>query len=193
MAWGSDTGGSIRIPAALNGIVGFKSTARAGANRWRVAELSTTLDTVCAMTRSVRDAILAHEVLAQRTVTRSQAPLAAYRLAVAQTTLLDDMDGAVARAFGRALGAPRVAGARIDEIPLTELRELGAIQSTGGFSAAESHAWHRPLLERCGDQYDPRVRVRIERGAAMKAHEYIELTGARADWIGARRGSVAGL
>ena len=39
------------------------------------------------------------------------------------------------------------------------------------------------LLERCGDQYDPRVRVRIERGAAMKAHEYIELTRARADWI----------
>lgn len=179
---GSDTGGSIRIPAALNGIVGFKSTARLVPTDGALP-LSTTLDTVCAMTRSVRDAILAHEVLARRTVTRSQAPLAAYRLAVAQTTLLDDMDSAVARAFGRALDALRAAGARIDEIPLTELRELGAIQSTGGFSAAESHAWHRPLLERCGDQYDPRVRVRIERGAAMKAHEYIELTRARADWI----------
>jgi aspartyl-tRNA(Asn)/glutamyl-tRNA(Gln) amidotransferase subunit A len=56
--------------------------------------LSTTLDTVCAMTRSVRDAIVAHEILAARTVTRSQAPLSAYRLAVATTVMLDGLDPA---------------------------------------------------------------------------------------------------
>src|SRR5512140_4003267 len=76
---GSDTGGSIRIPAALCGIVGFKSTARLVPTQGALP-LSTTLDTVCAMTRSVRDAMLAHELLAQRQVTRSAAPLAAYRL-----------------------------------------------------------------------------------------------------------------
>jgi aspartyl-tRNA(Asn)/glutamyl-tRNA(Gln) amidotransferase subunit A len=71
---GSDTGGSIRIPAALNGIVGFKNTASRVPTAGAVP-LSTTLDTVCALTRSVRDAILAHEILAARTVTRSPAPL----------------------------------------------------------------------------------------------------------------------
>jgi aspartyl-tRNA(Asn)/glutamyl-tRNA(Gln) amidotransferase subunit A len=80
---GSDTGGSIRIPAALNGIVGFKNTASRVPTAGAVP-LSTTLDTVCALTRSVRDAILAHEILAARTVTRSPAPLSAYRLAVAE-------------------------------------------------------------------------------------------------------------
>ncbi|MDP3617934.1 MAG: amidase family protein, partial [Rhodoferax sp.] len=71
---GSDTGGSIRIPAALNGIVGFKNTARLVPTAGAVP-LSTTLDTVCALTRSTSDAILAHEPLAQLPVTRSSAPL----------------------------------------------------------------------------------------------------------------------
>ncbi|MDO9165747.1 MAG: amidase family protein, partial [Rhodoferax sp.] len=73
---GSDTGGSIRIPAALNGIVGFKSTARLVPTDGALP-LSTTLDTVCALTRSVQDTIFVHELLAQRRVTRSPAPLSA--------------------------------------------------------------------------------------------------------------------
>ncbi len=179
---GSDTGGSIRIPAALCGIVGFKNTARlvptAGA-----FPLSSTLDTVCAMTRSVRDAIVAHEVLAARTVTRTTVPLAGYRFAVATTQMLDGLDATVAAAFQRTLARLRTAGARIEEIPLRPIQDLGTIQATGGFSAAESYALHRRLIEREGHRYDPRVRTRIERGAAMKAYEYIELQQARAAWI----------
>ena len=179
---GSDTGGSIRIPAALCGVVGFKNTARLTPAEGALP-LSSTLDTVCAMTRSVRDAIVAHEILAARAVTRSHVPLAGYRLAVARTNMLDGMDPLVARAFERALGTLRQGGARIEEIPLAEISELGQIQATGGFSAAESHAWHRTLLAGKGDGYDPRVRVRIERGAAMKAWEYIELIQARRQWM----------
>lgn len=179
---GSDTGGSIRIPAALNGIVGFKNTARLVPTDGAIA-LSTTLDTVCAMTRSVRDAITVHEILAARPVARSGAPLSSYRLAVAQTAMLGGMDAAVARAFERTLQMLRGAGARIDELPLTEIQDLGAIQATGGFSAAESYAWHRDLLARRGGQYDPRVRARIERGAGMKAFEYLDLVRARRSWI----------
>ncbi|MEP6790535.1 MAG: amidase [Ramlibacter sp.] len=179
---GSDTGGSIRIPAALNGIVGFKNTARLvpldGA-----LPLSSTLDTVCAMTRSVRDAMLAHEILATRTVTRSNAPLSGYRLAVARTGMLDGLDAAVARAFERTLKLLHDAGAQIHEIPLDAIADLGALQATGGFSAAESFAWHRQLLASNGGSYDPRVKARIERGATMKAHEYIELIAARREWI----------
>ncbi len=179
---GSDTGGSIRIPAALNGIVGFKSTARRVPTDGAVP-LSTTLDTVCAMTRSVRDAIVAHEILSQRTVTRSAAPLAGYRLAVATTTMLDGLDPGVARAFERTVRALRSAGAQVDDVALDAIRDLGAIQSTGGFSAAEAYAWHRTLLEQRGAGYDPRVRTRIERGASMAAHEYIALGRARQAWI----------
>jgi aspartyl-tRNA(Asn)/glutamyl-tRNA(Gln) amidotransferase subunit A len=182
VALGSDTGGSIRIPAALCGIVGFKNTARL-TPREGALPLSTTLDTACAMTRSVRDAILVHEILAARPVTRSQAPLAGYRLAVARTSMLDGLDATVARAFERALASLRAEGARVEEIPLAEIRELGGIQATGGFSAAESYAWHKALLERRGSGYDPRVRARIERGAAMKAHEYIALLRERGEWI----------
>lgn len=179
---GSDTGGSIRIPAALNGIVGFKSTARlvpaVGA-----LPLSTTLDTVCAMTRSVRDAVTAHEILAARQVVASTAPLSSYRLAVVTNIFLDEAEPAVAAAFHHALELLRAAGARITEIALPELAELANINATGGFSAAEAYAWHRLLLERSAAGYDPRVAQRIVKGAGMKAHEYIDLIHARRDWI----------
>ncbi len=188
---GSDTGGSIRIPAALNGIVGFKSTARLVPAEGALP-LSTTLDTVCAMTRSVRDAILAHEILAARRVTRGAAPVGAYRLAVVKNVFFDDVEPTVARAFDAALRLLRDAGARIEEISLPELAELQGINATGGFSAAESYAWHRLLLERSGAGYDPRVAQRILKGAGMKAHEYIDLVNARRDWIARVEAALAG-
>ena len=188
---GSDTGGSIRIPAALNGIVGFKNTARLVPTRGALP-LSTTLDTACAMTRSVRDAVLVHEVLAARSVVRSAAPLSSYRLAVARTTFLDGLDSTVATAFERSLRALRAAGAQIEEIPLPQTAELTAMQAQAGFSPAESYAWHRPLLARAAAQYDPRVRARIERGASMLAADYVALVRARTDWIARMDQALAG-
>ncbi len=179
---GSDTGGSIRIPAALTGIVGFKNTARLVPTQGTVP-LSHTLDTVCALTRSVQDAILAHEILAQRRVTRSMAPLGAYRLAVASSVMLDGLDATVARAWQRTLDTLRKAGARIEELGLVELNELQQIQAGGSISAAESYAWHHDLLHDKAKVYDPRVATRIQTGAAMSACNYIELLGARSRWI----------
>jgi amidase/aspartyl-tRNA(Asn)/glutamyl-tRNA(Gln) amidotransferase subunit A len=180
---GSDTGGSIRVPAALNGIVGFKNTARRVPTQGALP-LSTTLDTVCAMTRTVRDTILAHEVLSARSVPSGQRPLSGYRLAVVKTLMQDAMDATVTRAFERSLNTLRAAGARIDEITLPELGELAPMMSTGGFSPAEGYAWHRELIGREGPRYDPRVLQRLMRGADMKAHEYMDLLHARQDWIG---------
>ncbi len=179
---GSDTGGSIRIPAALNGIVGFKNTARLVPTQGALP-LSTTLDTVCAMTRSVRDAITAHEILAGRRVTPAAAPLASYRLAVVKELFLDGSDAVVARAFERTLRSLRDMGAQIEEISLPELAEIPLINATGGFSAPEAYAWHRLLLERSVAGYDPRVSQRILKGATMKAYEYVELVAARRVWI----------
>ena len=179
---GSDTGGSLRIPAALCGIVGFKSTARlvpaAGA-----VPLSTSLDTVGALTRSVRDAVTVHEILSARTVQLAGKPLSSCRLAVARTMMQDGLSNTVATAFEISLQRLRQAGARIEEIALEELDELASINATGGLSAAESHAWHRKLLAEHEAQYDPRVALRILRGARMSAADYIDLLAARQDWI----------
>ncbi len=179
---GSDTGGSIRIPAALNGIVGFKNTARLVPTQGALP-LSTTLDTVCAMTRTVRDTILAHEILSARRVPQTDKPLSSYRLAVVQDFMPDGMDAAVSRAFERSLHTLRAAGAQIEEIALPELLEIGPMMRTGGFSPAESYAWHRQLLTHSAELYDPRVAQRIQNGAGMMAHEYIDLLHARTDWI----------
>jgi aspartyl-tRNA(Asn)/glutamyl-tRNA(Gln) amidotransferase subunit A len=188
---GSDTGGSIRIPAALCGIVGFKSTARLVPTAGAVP-LSTTLDTVCALTRSVRDAVTVHEVLAARTVKLAGKPLSSCRLAVVRTQMQDALDDTVARAFGHSLQVLRDAGARIEEIALDEISELAAINASGGLSAAESYAWHRTLIAGHEAEYDPRVAMRILRGARMSAADYIDLLAARKQWIARMEARLSG-
>ena len=179
---GSDTGGSLRIPAALCGIVGFKSTARLVPLTGAVP-LSTSLDTIGALTRSVRDAVTVHEILSARTVRLACKPLSSCRLAVTRTLMQDELSSTVAIAFEKSLQRLRQAGASIEEIVLEELNELASINATGGLSAAESHAWHRKLLAEHESQYDPRVALRILRGTNMSAADYIDLLAARQAWI----------
>ncbi len=190
-ALGSDTGGSIRIPAALQGLVGFKNTQRltplAGS-----LPLSFTLDTACAITHSVRDAVLLHEVLAQRSVQPWHRPLRSLRLGVPETMMLDGLQPAVAQAFECCLQALRSAGAQVETLPLTELAELATLNAQGGFSAAESWTWHRARLAARGHQYDPRVAQRIRRGESITAADYIELHQARADWVQRTERATAG-
>jgi Asp-tRNA(Asn)/Glu-tRNA(Gln) amidotransferase A subunit family amidase len=188
---GSDTGGSLRIPAALCGVVGFKSTARLVPTDGAVP-LSTTLDTVGALTRSVRDAITVHEVLAARPVRLAGKPLHSCRLALARTQMQDALDDTVAGAFGHSLQVLRQAGAQIEEIALEEIGELASINASGGFSAAESYAWHRPLIAAHESEYDPRVAVRILRGARMSAFEYIDLLASRRQWIARMQARLGG-
>jgi amidase/aspartyl-tRNA(Asn)/glutamyl-tRNA(Gln) amidotransferase subunit A len=181
-ALGSDTGGSIRIPAALQGLVGFKNTARLTPLDGAIP-LSTSLDTACAITRSVRDAVLLHELLSARRVTLDRRPVSALTLAVPGGAFLDGLDATVASAFERSLATLRRAGARLHEITLPEVDELAAINAAGGLPAAESWAWHRTLLGAREADYDPRVALRIRRGERMSAADYIVLLQARADWI----------
>jgi len=182
MGLGTDTGGSIRIPAALNGLVGFKSTASL-VPKGGALPLSTTLDTVCAITRSVRDAILAHEILSGLTVCRSISPVQEVRLAYTETLFMDGADDYIAETFDRTLKLLRDAGAQLIKIELPELKELAQIAEMGNFSAAESYTWHQHLLKEHGEQYDPRVALRIQRGAQMSASDYLGLIKARSDWL----------
>lgn len=191
-ALGSDTGGSIRIPAAFQGLVGFKSTA-ALTPRDGSIPLSTSLDTVCAITRSVRDAVLIHEILAARRVAIVPRPLRAWRLAlVTEPLLLDGMDATVSLAFQRSLQVLRQQGAQIEEISLPCLQGLAALQAQGGLVAAEAWAWHRHRMQELIPMYDSRVSTRIQRGAAISAADYIDLQALRRDWIADMQSDLTG-
>ncbi len=183
VAIGTDTGGSVRIPAGLCGIVGLKPTqkrvSRAGAT-----PLSTTLNSIGPLANSVACCAIADAVMAgEDPVAPPPVPVEALRLGVPQSFVLEDLTPEVATAFADACARLSCSGARILDLPLTELGEYRTINAKGGFAPIDAYAWHRPLLSRRGEDYDPRVRTRIERSGGMTAVEYIELYAARADLI----------
>ncbi|WP_394781042.1 amidase [Undibacterium sp.] len=180
-AIGSDTGGSIRIPAALCGLTGFKPTARRVSGTGALP-LSTTLDTICAMTHSVRDCIAMDRIIADDVLHIPTLPLKGLRLALPQTLVLDDLDEHVATTFARTLSRLSAAGAVIIE---TLMPMLPDYRPLGMFSAAEAYAWHRHLLASREQGYDRRVSKRIKLGATLSAADYIDLHAARKRWIAA--------
>ncbi|MCC7168080.1 MAG: amidase [Rhodospirillales bacterium] len=180
---GTDTGGSCRIPAALCGLVGWKPTA-SRVSRQGVIPLSNSLDSVGVLARTV-DCVATLDAIAagDEPPSSTSFPLSGLRLAVPQAVVLDGMDEAVAKAFADSCARLSKAGAKITDLPLNELKELGAINAKGGFAAAEAYGWHRKLMAAKGADYDPRVRVRIEKGAGQDAADYLDLLAARAEFI----------
>jgi aspartyl-tRNA(Asn)/glutamyl-tRNA(Gln) amidotransferase subunit A len=178
-ALGTDTGGSCRIPAAYNGIVGYKPTQRRVPLDGGVP-LSFTLDSFGPLANSTQccatlDAFLADEPGAPL----QPRPIKGMRLAIPTTVVLDELDDAVAQTFERALATLSRAGALIEHIEVPEFLDAGIMNGKGGFAASESYAWHRYLLTSKGDVYDPRVSIRILRGGSMSAADYIDLLNAR--------------
>ena len=183
VAIGTDTGGSVRIPAALCGLVGFKPT-QYRVPREGATPLSTTLDSVGPIGSSVGCCALTHAVLAGEEPTLPKvSPPDGLRLGIPKTIMLDDLEAPVAAAFERTVSTLSRTGARIIELPLTMLADYAQINIKGGLPVAEAFAWHEKLLERRGRDYDPRIKNRISRGRDMTAAEYIRLVEARADFI----------
>ena len=182
-ALGTDTGGSCRIPAAYNGIVGFKPTQRRVPLDGGVP-LSFSLDSFGPIARTVGCCAVLDAFLADEPVIPLQPrPIRGMRLAVPTTTVRDELDDAVARTFERALETLIRQGALIERIDVPEFHDVAQMNAKGGFSAAESYAWHRYLIASKGDIYDPRVASRIMRGESQSAADYVDLLGARRSLI----------
>lgn len=191
-ALGTDTGGSIRIPAAFCALTGFKPTARRVPMAGGVP-LSTSLDSGGPLANSVDCCAIVDAVLSGQALDTDAVPLAGLRLGLTRDYVGADLDDTVATAFQRAVMRLEQAGARIVRFDFPELLQLPEINGGGGLPAAESWAWHRPHLARAEAQYDRRVAARIRRGEQMTAAAYLDVMAARERMITAARKRLGNL
>ena len=183
---GTDTGGSIRIPAAFNGVVGYK-TSIGHYPMDGVFPLSRSLDTLGPLTQSVADCVLTdaglrglHAPLAQA------ASLVALDFVIPDTHMMDDLSPAVAANFDAAVQRLMAAGARVRPIALPELREVSDLMGRyGPLTSAEAMEVHQARLNSPdADRIDPRVVRRIRMADGMSAVDLIRLMRGRQSWIG---------
>ena len=180
-AIGSDTVGSIRAPAALCGIVGFKPTQRSVPLQGAIP-LSVTLDTVGPLARNVHDCALVYATISGEPWRELQ-PLGVkgLRLAIPQTRVLDELNPAVLRAFQRATALLSEAGAGLIDARFSYFEEIESKNGCGVIEHVDALAWHKELLDRRGHDYDPNVRGRVEKGATIAAWEYAAMQEWRKD------------
>ena len=179
---GTDTGGSVRIPAALCGLVGFKPS------RQRVPTdgafpLSYTLDSIGPIARSVADCAKADAVMAGEDLSFAPLDVAALqglRFGVAEGLPLDRLDGTVAAAFAAAVKRLDGAGVRVSRETLPLFDAMNDVNAKGGISPPEACAIHRDWMGRRPDDIDPNVRARIARGCEVSAADYVDMMRARA-------------
>jgi aspartyl-tRNA(Asn)/glutamyl-tRNA(Gln) amidotransferase subunit A len=176
---GTDTGGSVRNPAALCGVAGFKPTQ----SRVPLAgcfPLSTSLDSIGPLAPSVACCAAAFQALAgERPGVFAPAAATGMRLGVPQNIVLDELDGDVGRAFEAALAKISARGAHLVEMRVPEFDEVAAANARGGILAPEAYALHRKWLETRGGDYDPRVKMRLLGAKDMLAADYLDLLRVR--------------
>lgn len=188
---GSDTGGSVRIPAAFCGITGFKPTARRIPSDGALP-LSFSLDSTGPLAASVECCSIVDAILAGQPAFVANPPMPdQLRFAVPSSMILESADDHVTTVFKQTLDALKAAGAKIDTIDIPEFDQLPYINRKGGLIAAEAWAWHAKHIEQAHDEYDPRVVSRILRGRDMTAADYIEVMQRRPSWIRAVEARLA--
>ncbi|MFM7460848.1 MAG: amidase, partial [Burkholderiales bacterium] len=176
---GSDTGGSVRIPAALCGLVGYKPT-QARVPLAGAFPLSPTRDSIGPLGVSANCCVLLDRVMADEPIlTREPASLRGLTFGVPTTIMLDKLDREVERAFASALTRISRAGATIKEFVFQELQDEADGSKLVNFSGYEAYQLHRERLETQFDQFDPRVAKRLMLGAAMKESDYRDLQALR--------------
>jgi aspartyl-tRNA(Asn)/glutamyl-tRNA(Gln) amidotransferase subunit A len=184
-ALGTDTGGSVRVPAAFCGLVGFKPT-QARVTRAGVFPLSPSQDSIGPLAWSVECCRTLDGIIADAPPPPTAAvQLAGLRLGIPAGFLMDGCDSAVLEAFETALRALTHAGARVTTFDFPELAIIPQMNARGSISNAEAFALHRQrrLLDHV-DRYDPMVRARVELGGGLSAADYLDLLDARATLIG---------
>ncbi len=183
LAIGTDTGGSCRIPAAFNGIVGFKSSAGRVPTDG-VYPLAPSFDTVGPLAKTVKFCAIADSIMAADwdgcILPRAVDSL---RLGILQSLVLDDLDAEVSAAFERSVEQLASAGVELIDISYPDLSLLPTINANGGLAAAEAYSIHRELIDRHGDLYDPRVRRRILSGSMISETERREIEKLRSRMI----------
>jgi aspartyl-tRNA(Asn)/glutamyl-tRNA(Gln) amidotransferase subunit A len=178
---GTDTGGSCRIPAAFNGIVGYKPTASTVSKRG-VYPLSASFDSVGPLAKSVACCATLHAFLSGQAnvVAKPSRPL---RVGVLQTTVQDGLDRAVAADFDRALESLKRVGVDVVSFSFAPLERMPEYLVNGGIVAAEGWAHHHAMIAADENLYDPRVASRLRFGARSSADDIARFMQGRKDMI----------
>jgi aspartyl-tRNA(Asn)/glutamyl-tRNA(Gln) amidotransferase subunit A len=180
---GTDTGGSCRIPAAYNGITGYKpSTGKVSTHG--AYPLSPRFDSVGPLGNSVAccaaaDALMAGDWPGKITARE----VSSLRIGVLKTAVLEGIDSDVAEAYERALARLSKAGATLVDFEFKELLEMPGLTIKGGIVAAEAYAQHRDLIAKRGADYDPRVCMRLEAASVISAADYLSILKRRNEII----------
>ncbi len=175
---GTDTGGSIRIPAAACGVVGLKPTL-GEVSIDGVVPLSRTMDHVGPLTRSVADASLVYHALLGDAHARPPArmPLHGLRLAVPRAYFCDLLDDEVRARFDEAVDRLRDAGVHIDEITIQHANDIAPIYLH--IVLSDAAAYHATTLETMWDRYTQNVRTRLVLGRHVLAEDYVRALAGR--------------
>lgn len=183
---GSDTGGSLRILAALCGVVGFKPSANMVSTAGTFP-LSTTLDTIGPITASVQSCMQAFTVLSECNApfVKPNLQSCSYRVGiVSDTRLTDNTEGAVTCAIQQATDVLRENGVLIESVDLSSLLDLlEKIDSIGTFPSIELAARLGPLSEVDKNLLDPEIWARLKAGYPVKAIDYLQMQRLRAQAI----------
>ncbi len=178
---GTDTAGSVRIPAAMCGLAGFKPTVGRVPTDG-VFPLSTTLDSVGPLAPTLACCAVVDGVFAAEDPHPPEpVPVKGLRFGIPDTLVTDNLEPEVSAAFERALDKLSRAGALIEDAPLPELGELASVGRVRFPSMVEGYAIHRERLENSIDQMDPRIAERLRGGGEMSGPDYYDVLRFRLD------------